>query len=343
MSRHNNKTVLVIEDNKDIRDNIVELLDLTGYRTLQAENGKIGIKLALDEHPDLILCDIMMPVLDGYGVIHILGKHKEAWNTPFVFLTAKSEKEDIRKGLVLGANDYLIKPFDETELLELVSAQLQKVEENPASFSSSATGEFEELFANKITRHLDTGDFVFREGDTPSYLYFLSKGKIKLIKTNQEGKEAVVDLCHDGDFFGYWNILEERDQTETAEVLGNSEVWMIPVADFKRMLAENNAVSQRFLKLLSGNLLIKETKILELAYESVRKRIANALVSLCDIYGSEGELTMKVPRELIASMAGTSVETAIRMLSEFKKDGYIAINGSEIKMMKYDRLSKAPF
>jgi CRP-like cAMP-binding protein/CheY-like chemotaxis protein len=337
------KTVLVIEDNKDIRDNIIELLDLTGYQTLQAENGKDGVKLALDEHPDLIICDIMMPVLDGYGVIHILGKHRETIDTPFIFLTAKSEKEDIRKGLVLGADDYLIKPFDETELLELVAKQLQRREESSGSNRVISSGEFDELFENKVTRHFDNGDFVYREGDTPSYLYYLASGKVKLIKTNQDGKEAVLDLCHDGDFFGYWNILEERDQTETAEVLSNTEIWMIPVADFKRLLQENNAVSQRFLKLLSGNLLIKETKILELAYESVRKRIANALVSLCDIYGANGELTMKIPRELIASMAGTSVETAIRMLSEFKKDGYIAINGSEIKMLNYDKLKKAPF
>jgi CRP-like cAMP-binding protein len=342
MTTQNQQTVLIIEDSKDIRDNIVELLELTGYHTLEAENGKDGVKLALDHKPDLILCDIMMPVLDGYGVIHILSKHRETHHIPFIFLTAKSEKADIRKGLVLGASDYLIKPFDETELLEQVQYQLEKKDDSTVQ-GIAAPQDFNQLFDQKVTRHFGSGDFIFREGDTPSYLYYVNRGKVKLVKSNRDGKEAVLELCSTGDFFGYWSILEERGQAETAEVIDDSEIWMIPAPEFKKHVQENNEVSRKFLQMLSKNLLIKQAKILELAYESVRKRIANALVSLCDIYGQSGELTMKIPRELIASMAGTSVETAIRMLSEFKKDGYISINGSEIKMLEYDKLKRAPF
>ena len=126
-------------------------------------------------------------------------------------------------------------------------------------------------------------------------------------------------------------------------MLEESEVWQIPAEIFSNQIANNPLVSAKFLKLLSKNLLIKESKILELAYESVRKRVANSLVALCDIYGQNDTLTMKVPRELVASMAGTSVETAIRMLSEFKGDGYIDVKASEITVLDYASLKKSPF
>ena len=85
-----------------------------------AENGKIGVETALEHKPDLIICDIMMPVLDGYGVLHLLHKNPEIQNTPFIFLTAKTERSDMRKGMELGADDYLTKPFEGTELINAV-------------------------------------------------------------------------------------------------------------------------------------------------------------------------------------------------------------------------------
>src|SRR6185295_848629 len=120
------KSVLVIDDNKDIRENTAEILELAGYKTFTAKNGKKGVEAALKEKPDLIICDIMMPDLDGYGVLHILSKKSETAAIPFIFLTAKTEKVDIRKGMNLGADDYLTKPFDDTDLLNAIEARLQK-------------------------------------------------------------------------------------------------------------------------------------------------------------------------------------------------------------------------
>ena len=110
------KKILLIEDNPDVRENTSEILSLANYKVTVAENGKIGVELAQQDRPDLIICDIMMPELDGYGVLHILSKKPETANIPFIFLTAKTEKGDIRKGMNLGADDYLTKPFDDTEL-----------------------------------------------------------------------------------------------------------------------------------------------------------------------------------------------------------------------------------
>jgi CheY-like chemotaxis protein len=99
------KTILVIEDSNDIRENTVEILDLGGYKTLAAENGKKGVELAMQEKPDLIVCDIMMPELDGYGVLHLLKRNEDTANIPFIFLTAKIERADFRKGMEMGADD----------------------------------------------------------------------------------------------------------------------------------------------------------------------------------------------------------------------------------------------
>ena len=101
------KKILVIEDNADVRENLGELLELSNYEVLKAENGRVGATLAIKEQPDLIICDIMMPVMDGYGVLRILSKRPETSDIPFIFLSAKAEKADFRKGMNLGADDYV--------------------------------------------------------------------------------------------------------------------------------------------------------------------------------------------------------------------------------------------
>src|SRR6218665_2310766 len=97
------KKILLIEDNLEVRENTSEIIALANYHVLTAENGKRGVELAQQEKPDLIVCDIMMPELDGYGVLHILSKKPETASIPFIFLTAKTEKADMRKGMNLGA------------------------------------------------------------------------------------------------------------------------------------------------------------------------------------------------------------------------------------------------
>src|SRR5678816_3414958 len=98
------KKILLIEDNDDIRNNTAEILELSNYKVIVAENGKIGVEKALEHLPDLIICDIMMPVLDGYGVLHAINRNPELESVPFIFLTAKSERSDFRKGMEMGAD-----------------------------------------------------------------------------------------------------------------------------------------------------------------------------------------------------------------------------------------------
>ena len=125
--RFMSKTILVIEDNNEIRENTAEILELAGYKTITAENGRQGVDLALKNKPDVIVCDIMMPELDGYGVLHLLRKNAGTESVPFIFLTAKTERSDFRKGMEMGADDYITKPFDENELLSAVELRLKQL------------------------------------------------------------------------------------------------------------------------------------------------------------------------------------------------------------------------
>ncbi|MFP4121193.1 EAL domain-containing response regulator [Coleofasciculus sp.] len=120
-------TILVIEDEKAIHRNLLKLLNAEGFETLSADNGRIGVKLAQTKQPDLIICDILMPGLDGYGVLKILQQHPLTATIPFIFLTAKTEQADIRQGMTLGADDYVTKPFTRAQILSAIAARLQKV------------------------------------------------------------------------------------------------------------------------------------------------------------------------------------------------------------------------
>ncbi len=138
---HKSHKVLVIEDDEFILDIVSECLESEGFEVRQAPHGKVGLDLAYQIHPDLIVCDISMPYLNGYEVLKKLRDNRLTAATPFIFLTAKADRPDIRKGMVLGADDYLTKPFTQEELLEAVKTQLAKVAIVRQSFSASRSSE----------------------------------------------------------------------------------------------------------------------------------------------------------------------------------------------------------
>lgn len=122
------KKILVIEDEAHVRQNLVELLDAEGYQPLEAQDGEQGVRTAWEMLPDLILCDINMPRLDGFGVLSRLSRDPATAAIPFIFLTARSEREDLRRGMNLGADDYITKPFSIDEVLQAIDKRLEKRE-----------------------------------------------------------------------------------------------------------------------------------------------------------------------------------------------------------------------
>lgn len=120
------KKILVIEDEAETRDNLVLMLEMEGFKPLAASNGRKGVEVAKRELPDVILCDVSMPELDGYGVLEALRADEKTISIPFIFLTAKGDKKDLRTGMNLGADDYLTKPASAEDVLAAINARLDR-------------------------------------------------------------------------------------------------------------------------------------------------------------------------------------------------------------------------
>lgn len=349
-----NKTILLVEDNKEMRENTAEILELSKYKVFTAKNGKEGVELAVKNKPDLIICDIMMPVLDGYGVLHSLAKNDETASIPFIFLTAKAERSDFRKGMEMGADDYVTKPFDDIELLNAVESRLKKSEMMKKEFSKNIEGlnEFissakgiealKKLSEQRDVRIYKKKENIYSESGYPRGIYFVVKGKVKTFKTHEQGKEFITGLYKEGDFFGFLALLEDGKYTDSAAALEDSELCLIPKEDFFSLIYKNAEVSRRFIKMLSDNLQEKEEQLIKLAYNSVRKRVAEALTTLYNRYKKDGEtqFSMNVSREDLANLAGTATETTIRTLSDFKEEGLVDVKGGTIAVVNYDKLAR---
>lgn len=347
------KKILLIEDNNDVRENTAEILKLAKYDVLLAKNGKEGVELASAEKPDLIICDIMMPVLDGHGVLHMLSKNEETSSIPFIFLTAKAERGDFRKGMEMGADDYITKPFDDVELLNAIESRLKKNEVLKREFAKSIQGiddfiagakgidPLKKLSETRDIRIYKKKDSIYKEGAFPKGVYFISKGKVKIHKINQFGKELITELHKEGDFFGYLSLLQDEKYTNSATAMDDCEVYMIPKEDFFSLLYKNADVARKFIEILSNDLVEIEQQLIKLAYNSVRKRVAEALVKLSDTYkkNDESKFSMSVSREDLANIVGTATETVIRTLSDFKDENYIEVSGGTITILNYDKLA----
>lgn len=346
------KTILLIEDNTEIRENTAEILELSNYKVLTAPDGKQGVELAIHHKPDLIVCDIMMPVLDGYGVIHMLQKNADTKNTPFIFLSAKAERVEIRKGMELGADDYITKPFNGSELLSAIESRLKKAEiirqELPSNMDGlntlirTASGDemLNKIKENRSVNRYKKKQIVYNEGNHPLRLYYVIRGKVKAYKTNDDGKELIIGLYNEGDFLGYIPLLEGGNYRETCEALEETELAVIPKDEFEDLTNNNREVMHKFIQLLAKNIAVREEQLLGLAYNSLRKKVAEALVYLYKKFNPENreDFLIDLSRENLATIAGTAKESLIRTLSDFKDENIVDIKGGDIKIVNIKKL-----
>ncbi len=345
-------SILLIEDNTEIRENTAEILDLANYDVETAENGKAGVEKALAKRPDLIICDVMMPVLDGYGVLHLINKNPSLSGIPFIFLTAKSERSDFRKGMELGADDYITKPFTDHELLTAVESRLKKAEALRKDYTADANGmtemfrdlsgnaDLSQLTENRPENAYKRKQVIYSEGNHPQRLYYIKKGKVKTYMSNEDGKSLTIDLYGEGDFFGYTALLEGTTYRETAEAIDDSVICDVAIDEFSDLVHHHPEVTKKFIRMLAKNISEKEKQLLSLAYNSLRKRVATALITLLEKYKAENDdqFAIQLSREGLASIAGTATESLIRTLSDFKHEKLIELEGSTIVVLNEKKL-----
>ena len=298
----------------------------------------------------------MMPVLDGYGVLHALHRNDHLKSIPFIFLTAKTERVDFRKGMDLGADDYLTKPFSGTELLNAVDGRLKKMTKLKQELlagvedvekliqSSSVKEDLQSLTKKGNINKYKKNQVVFSEGNHPYYLYYIETGKVKVFKTNDDGKELVTGLYSAGDFLGYIALLEDAPYKNSATVLVDTQLVTIPGEEFENLLNSNIEVSQKMNRLLAKNVAEKEVQLVNIAYNSLRRKVADALIAIYEKYCEtpDGVQSITISRGELATIAGTAKESLIRTLGDFrneklieiKDDGSILIlNAGKLKFM----------
>ncbi|SIQ76289.1 cAMP-binding domain of CRP or a regulatory subunit of cAMP-dependent protein kinases [Chryseobacterium sp. RU37D] len=346
----NKVCILIIEDNNDIRESTSEILELAKYEVLQASNGKQGVELAIKHIPDIILCDIMMPKLDGYGVLHLLNKREDTALIPFIFITAKTDRVEVRKGIEMGADDYLTKPFDDIELLNAIESRLKKKERQASIYSSnlskmtslfqasSGLDELRKAFDERKIKFYKKKQVIYYEGDVANAVYLIIAGSIKTTKITESGKEFMTGIYSKEDYFGITSLFTGKEYKETAEVMEDATLCSVPRDVIDQLFYKYPDIAEKFVKILAHNVLAHEEKLLQLAYFSVRKRMAEVLLKLHTKHPHiEG---FEISRENLASMAGMAIETVSRILSDFKDENLIDRNAGKITILDTLRLQK---
>ena len=350
-----NKTILLIEDDVVLRENTAELLELSNYKVFTAPNGKIGIEKAIEKQPDVIICDIMMPEIDGYGVLDALTKNENTSQIPFIFLSAKTEHKEVRKGMDLGADDYLTKPFYEEELLSAIESRLAKSQilatakasqkniidgENPDEDIRNLN-ELKNYFwdEGEVSKY-KKGEEIYQRGDHSNYIFLILKGVVKTNSSDPNGKELITALYKSDDFLGFTSLEDNIPYNEDAIAVENTEVVRLSKSILKEILKKNQDIALDLMNLLSDNLEVIKKQLVEMAYSSVRKKTARTILQFVEIMNTDSHSAIRISRNDLANTAGIATESLIRTLSDFKRDNIIEIEGRDIRILDLVRLQE---
>lgn len=345
-------TILLIEDDKVLRENTAEILELSNYKVVMAANGKVGLEMAREILPNIIVCDIMMPELDGYGVLKELSRDESTSNIPFIFLSAKTERKEIRMGMDMGADDYLTKPFEEDELISAIESRLAKtiLLEQKTQIGESGQPNSNELKSlNELKKKIDDngeifsygkGEVIYGEGSRPSKIFLILNGAVKCYKMDEDGKQLITSLHSADDFLGFANFFNNSPYRETAIAIEKVELVGISQEILMDILRGNHDFTMELMQLLTDNLSETKEQLLQMAYSSVRKKTALTLIQFSEILKKKPREDIKISRSDLASVAGVAQESLIRTLSSFKNEGYLDIIGRNIRIINQNALQR---
>ena len=344
--------VLLIEDDTVLRENIAEILELENYKVFTAPNGRVGIEKAKKEHPDLIICDIMMAEIDGYGVLEAVSLDPTTTNIPFIFLSARAEHKDMRRGMDMGADDYIAKPFEEAEFLSAIQSRIAKSrirakvlkdtsKKNKTRKRIRNLHELKNLFddTGEIRRY-QKGQVIFTEGDHSHNIYLILRGVVKSHKMEANGKMLITALHKSDDFLGFTSFADNFPYQETATAVEEVKLAGISKNELKKILDKNLNISLDLMNVLAENISEIKEQLLHMAYNSAQKKTAQTIILMARILNVRPGESLKIARSDLASMAGIATESLIRTLSVFRKKGFIKIDGRNIKILQLNSLKE---
>ena len=347
------KTILIIEDDIVLRETTAEILELENYKVVTASNGKRGAEQARIMIPDLILCDIMMPEMDGYELLKILSEDKKTKRIPFIFMSAKTEMKDVRKGMDLGADDYLTKPISEELLLSAIESRLAKFallkeeeilsqeseEEKNLSDDIENIEELKNYFCDfGISKKYKKREIIYKEGDYSNNVYLVYKGKAKSFKIDEFGKELIINIHKDDDFIGLSAIIDNSYYFETMAAMDSLEIMYISKSKILQILENNHKLSLEIFQLVNENLTEVKEQLLEMAFGSMRRKTAKTILKFANIMSNKPTDSINISRRDLAGVAGIATESLIRTLTDFKKKGILEIEGRNIRILDLQKL-----
>jgi len=338
------KKILLIEDDIILRENTAEILQMANYEVITAENGKLGIDKAIVNKPDIIICDILMPELDGYGVLQIILRIEELQNTPFIFMTAVTKHSDVRKGMDLGASDYITKPFEESELLSAISSRLKRKKifdkqdkKNAATINKVNLEHLEDEFSRKEKFKYVKGSTIYCEGNNSNHIFYILNGEVKIFKNNEDGKELITGIFKSKKLFGFTSFSKNKSYEENAVAIKNTTLLKITKEEIYNLIIKNPQLAVNFMDLMSENLKNVNEHLIHLAYDSVRKKTADMLLELSKLNNNTDYI--EISRLNLANLIGIAKETLIRTLKDFKEEKIIETDRNSVKILNLKKLS----
>jgi CheY-like chemotaxis protein/CRP-like cAMP-binding protein len=305
--------ILVIEDDELVRESILAVLESKGFQALSAENGLLGVQLAESHLPDLILCDILMPGLDGYEVLSALSSNPDTQCIPFIFLTAKIEKANRRKAMKMGADDYLTKPFTSEELLEAIAGRFKRQLLLKASRTSKRKSGLE---LERSTFYFATNQDIPLQQDS---FWQVRHGLVKLGALLTEGEEIVIG----------WAIAPMIFGTSTMLPVVHFEAKAIGKVELVQYSAQEVTNSPQLVKALLPRIHQSDALLAVCGQRRADDRLKGLLLLLKKELGeptAEGtRLKVRFTHQELASTIGTARATVTLLLNEFKQNGWIAV------------------
>jgi CRP-like cAMP-binding protein/AmiR/NasT family two-component response regulator len=341
------KRILLIESNPEERNKTAETLEIGGYKVELARHGREGLRKAEVIKPDLIISGIQLKGGDGYSILYSIRQDKNLDDIPFIMIAESSKREDRRRAMEMGADDFISLPFSQPELLKSVENQIKRYNLLRNKFSGKDEKDKRQnyheepwvrvIIQDRKIQHYKEGDQIYRNGNYPGYVYYLLEGQVKLFYLNEKGKELITDIVTSGEFFGYECVIINREYSQNSMALVNSKILRISSDEFNSILQGDGNLANGLLEVISLRIPEKENDMLSLAYDSVKVRIGSRLLYLSTKFESN---TLEISRTDLASLAGTSMETVVRVLSDFNEEGTIELDNHKIILKDIKALKK---
>lgn len=351
------QTIVVIEDQEEVRENLVETLELDGYSVHAAADGHAGVRAVREHSPQLVLCDVMMPRLDGYGVLKLLRDDDATRHIPLVFLTARAEREDLRRGMNLGAADYVTKPYFQDELLNVVKQRVLPEGGQPVATAASDRAPDAPNWGGSPERLAEVLDGLQARGRERAYgdrapIHFrgdptravgrVVEGRVRLYRETTFDKVLTVDSVGPGGWYGIDDVLAGGAHGLSAAAHPRAVVAVVDAAEVRDALRHHPELWWWLGGQLAQDLALRAEQLVQIAYYSVRKRVAEYLLRTTSAEGGP-DARVELRREDIAEAVGTTPESVTRVLTEFRRDGLVALpNPGEIVLERRGGLEAVP-